>query len=93
MQHGEYKVPDGKLVIVEFEVDDGRMRNVEVSGDFFLEPPETLGRIRDALEGASADADEDALVERLRTQVPADAVLVGLTLEGVAVAARRAAAA
>lgn len=93
MQHGEYKVPNGKLVIVEFEVDDGRMRNVEVSGDFFLEPAETLARIRDALEDAPADADETALVERLRMRVPADAVLVGLTLEGVATAARRAATA
>lgn len=90
MKHGEYKVPQGKLVIVECEVRDGLMRDVEVSGDFFLEPPETLDAIRDALEGAPADADEGALTRRLEERVPGDAVLVGLTLEGVAVAARRA---
>ena len=90
MKHGEYKVPGGKLVIVECEVVEGRLRDVEVSGDFFLEPPETLAAIRSALEGASAEADADVLVERLRGAVPPDAVLVGLTLDGVAVAARRA---
>ena len=90
MRHGEYKVPNGKLVIVEFEVVDDRLTDVVVSGDFFLEPPTTLDRIREGLEAAPADAGEDALVERLRMHVPADAVLVGLTLEGVAIAARRA---
>ncbi|PZR55311.1 lipoate--protein ligase family protein [Xylanimonas oleitrophica] len=45
--HGERKVPGGKLVVVEAVVDDGgaapesgtpRLRDVVVSGDFFLEP-------------------------------------------------------
>lgn len=90
MKHGEYKVPGGKLVVVELDVVDGRLDRVTVSGDFFLEPPETLDAIRAGLEGAPADADEGTLVERLRGTVPHDAVLVGLTLEGVAVATRRA---
>ena len=90
MKHGEYKVPEGKLVIVDLAVRDGRLCDVEVSGDFFLEPPETLEAIRGALEGAPARLDEEALVERLRAAVPSDAVLIGLTFEGVAIATRRA---
>lgn len=90
MKHGEYKVPDGKLVMVDLEVRGGRLREVEVSGDFFLEPPETLDALRGALEGAPADLDEDALAARLRSAVPAGAALIGLTVEGVAVATRRA---
>jgi lipoate---protein ligase len=43
--HGEYKTPGGKLVAVDFEVWDGRLSGVKVSGDFFLEPPEALDRI------------------------------------------------
>jgi hypothetical protein len=40
--HGEYKTPSGKLVVVDFGVEDGSLSNVVVSGDFFLEPPEAL---------------------------------------------------
>jgi lipoate-protein ligase A len=50
--HGEYKTPSGKLVVVDFGVEGGRISNVVVSGDFFLEPPEALADIVRALEGA-----------------------------------------
>ena len=40
--HGEFKVPGGKLVVADFDVVDGRLANVRVSGDFFLEPDDTL---------------------------------------------------
>ena len=53
--HGEYKTPAGKLVVVDFGVEDDRLSNVVVSGDFFLEPPEALADIVRALEGARAD--------------------------------------
>ena len=48
---GEYKVPGGKLVAVELEVADGRLANVHLSGDFFLEPDEALGVLSRALDG------------------------------------------
>ena len=34
--HGEFKVPAGKLVVVDLSIDAGRLRDVRVSGDFFL---------------------------------------------------------
>ena len=43
--HGEYKTPGGKLVRVDFDVRDGGLRDVVVSGDFFLYPDEALGDI------------------------------------------------
>ena len=36
--HGEYKVPGGKLVVVDLEVDQDVLVNVTLSGDFFLDP-------------------------------------------------------
>ncbi len=54
MYHGEYKVPGGKLVVVDLEVTDGLLRGVRVAGDFFLEPDEALLDINRALEGAPA---------------------------------------
>lgn len=47
--HGEYKIPGGKLVVVDCEAEDGVLRNVRISGDFFLEPDEALTRITGAL--------------------------------------------
>lgn len=47
--HGEYKVPGGKLIVVDLEVTDGRLTNVRLSGDFFLEPDEALDRMVGAL--------------------------------------------
>lgn len=54
--HGEDKVPGCKLVVVDVEVEGGRLEQVRVSGDFFLEPGEALEDINRAWEGASADA-------------------------------------
>ena len=60
-RHGEYKLPGGKLVVVDFTVVDGRFTDMQVSGDFFLEPDSALDRIDAALEGLSIDTDEAAL--------------------------------
>ena len=40
--HGEYKTPGGKLIVADLDVRDGKLTNVRVSGDFFLDPPEAL---------------------------------------------------
>ncbi|MGW5447004.1 lipoyl protein ligase domain-containing protein [Streptomyces asiaticus] len=88
--HGEYKVPGGKLVVVDLEVHDGALRGVRVAGDFFLEPDEALHAIDRALEGAPADADAQALAARVRAGLPADTVMFGFSPEAVGIAVRRA---
>ncbi|MFI5660365.1 biotin/lipoate A/B protein ligase family protein [Streptomyces sp. NPDC051684] len=88
--HGEYKIPGGKLVVVDVDVADGVLRQVRVAGDFFLEPDDALLAINDALEGAPADADTATLAGRIDAALPAGTVMLGLTTEGVATAVRRA---
>lgn len=95
--HGEYKVPGGKLVVVDLETGDGRLAGVQVSGDFFLEPDSALDAINAALCGlpisaataarAVATAEIAALV---RAALPEGATLYGITPEGVAIAVQRA---
>jgi lipoate---protein ligase len=87
--HGEYKVPGGKLVVVDFELVDGRLSGVELSGDFFLEPEEALAWMTGALEQAPADLAEAELAARVRAAA-ADAELLGITPDGVALAVQRA---
>lgn len=91
MYHGEYKVPGGKLIVVDCAIADGRLSNIQISGDFFLAPDEALAWITAALEQAPADLPEQELAERVRVAT-ADAELLGITPEGVAIAVRRAVA-
>lgn len=88
--HGEYKVPGGKLVLADVEVDQGELARLRISGDFFLEPDEALEDINAALRGAPADADAETLAARVRAGLDEHVRLVGFTPEAVAVAVRRA---
>lgn len=88
--HGEYKVPGGKLVVVDVDVTDGVLRDARVAGDFFLEPDEALDAVNRALEGAPADTDAAGLAARIEAALPEGTVMYGLTAEGVGIAVRRA---
>ncbi|MFE7317895.1 biotin/lipoate A/B protein ligase family protein [Streptomyces sp. NPDC057555] len=88
--HGEYKIPGGKLVVVDLDSRDGVLRDVQVAGDFFLEPDEALAAINHALEGAPADTPAAGLASRIESALPAGTTMYGITAEGVAVAVRRA---
>lgn len=88
--HGEYKVPGGKLVVVDLEVADGLLASVQVSGDFFLAPDSALDAINAALLGLPEDAAEALIAAAARVGAGADATWFGITPEGVAIAVRRA---
>ncbi|MFD7949350.1 lipoate--protein ligase family protein, partial [Streptomyces sp. NPDC059744] len=40
--HGECKLPGGKLVVVDLDVEGGALRNVRLPGDIFHEPHEAI---------------------------------------------------
>jgi len=88
--HGEYKVPGGKLVVVDLEVADGRLTDFRLSGDFFLEPDEALHAIDAAVDGLPADADAKVYTAAVTAALPPDASLLGFSPESVATAIRRA---
>ncbi len=87
--HGEYKVPGGKLVVVDLDVLDGRIANFHLAGDFFLEPDEALASIDAAVNGLPVEADTRAVAAAVREALPTDAVLLGFSPEAVGVAVRR----
>jgi lipoate-protein ligase A len=88
--HGEYKVPGGKLVVADVDLRDGRLANVRISGDFFLEPDEALETIDAALEGLPAQLEARDLAARIDAALPPGAVLFGFSSEAVGIAVRRA---
>jgi len=64
--HGEYKIPGGKLIVVDLDVIDGALHDVVLSGDFFLEPAEALEWMAAALEGLPANTPVDTIATRVR---------------------------
>jgi lipoate---protein ligase len=87
---GEYKVPGGKLVAVDLEVEGGVLAHVAVSGDFFLEPDDALLDIVRALTGMPVGSAVPALTAAITAALDPAAVLVGFSAEAVAIAVRRA---
>ncbi|MGR4011060.1 lipoate--protein ligase family protein [Leucobacter sp. 1207-22] len=88
--HGEYKVPGGKLVVVDFTIVDEKIADFSLSGDFFLEPDEALLDINAAITGLSPNSTIEAFGDAIRAALPAEVHLLGFTPDSVGVAIRRA---
>jgi lipoate-protein ligase A len=88
--HGEYKVPGGKLVVVDFDVDAGHIKNFRLSGDFFLEPDSALAQIDAAVEGQVAQQTIEDFARIISQSLFGEVHLLGFSPESVGVAIRRA---
>jgi lipoate-protein ligase A len=88
--HGEYKVPGGKLVVVDLEVEDGHIAQFRLAGDFFLEPDTALDAINAAVNGLPVETDASAIAAVVRAALPEGAQLLGFTPEAVGTTVRRA---
>jgi lipoate-protein ligase A len=88
--HGEFKVPGGKLVVVDLEAVDGRIADFRLAGDFFLEPDEALGAIDAAVNGLLVETDARTIAATIQAALPEGAQLLGFTPDSVATAIRRA---
>ncbi|MFS0894292.1 biotin/lipoate A/B protein ligase family protein [Microbacterium sp. 179-I 3D3 NHS] len=88
--HGEYKVPGGKLVVVDLEVESDRIAGFRLAGDFFLEPDSALDDINAAVDGLPAESDATVIAAAVRRALPEGAQLLGFTPEAVGTAVRRA---
>jgi lipoate-protein ligase A len=51
MKKAIYKVPNGKLLKIFLEDDGGKIRNVKITGDFFLYPEENIEKLEAHLAG------------------------------------------
>ena len=88
--HGEYKVPGGKLVVIDLSVRTNCLRDVAISGDFFLEPPESLDALNRFLEGLPVDTPDTEIASGLAAALPADSEMFGFSPDAVVIVMRRA---
>lgn len=87
---GEYKVPGGKLVVANVEVENQQLAKVSISGDFFLEPDSALEDINQALVGLPASANSSQLIAAIQNVLTDDVLMVGFSAQAIAIAVRRA---
>ncbi|MGV8858641.1 lipoate--protein ligase family protein [Rhodoglobus sp.] len=88
--HGEFKVPGGKLVVVDLDVVDDTITDFRLAGDFFLEPDEALAAIDSAVNGLPANSDAKSITAAIQQCLPEGTVMLGFSAESVATAIRRA---
>jgi hypothetical protein len=86
-QEASHKVPDGKMVKIKFRDNEGDVYDVEIRGDFFIEPPEKLHELQEKMEGLDVQASKNEICEKLED---VDADLIGFSREDVAEAFRKA---
>ncbi len=86
----EEKVQGGKLLRVRAEYEDV-IKNVQITGDFFVHPEETVEHIEKSLFGISKDATEQTITE-IVTDIIAkrNAQLIGIDAESIARVLKRA---
>lgn len=87
--HGEFKVPGGKLVVIDGEREGDRLTRTVLSGDFFLEPDEALGSLTQVLQDLPVDIALDELTRRL-TEAADGAVMLGFAPRDIALTVLRA---
>ncbi|HRA57667.1 MAG TPA: biotin--protein ligase [Thermomonas sp.] len=89
-KHAEYKMPGGKLVVVDIAIDQGQLRDVAISGDFFLEPDTALTAINSALNGQPLTASMAELAAAVARKLPDEVRMYGIDADAIAMVVRRA---
>lgn len=80
----EQKVPGGKLVSVKIEY-VRKIKKVQILGDFFLYPEDTIYKLEKTLVGTSISASKDEISGKItKVLAMSNAELIGVTPEAIA---------
>jgi lipoate-protein ligase A len=84
------KVKEGKVVKVEVDCDE-LIRNVRITGDFFLHPEDILEEIEKSMVGLERNADEETITSNiLKVIADRDVQMIGISPESIALLIREA---
>jgi lipoate---protein ligase len=64
MKHADYKVPGGKLLRISADIENGIIRDIKITGDFFMHPEDAIERLEATLKGTKVDELLKAKIER-----------------------------
>jgi lipoate-protein ligase A len=90
MFQAKQKVKEGKVVKVEVDCDE-LIRNVRITGDFFLHPEDILEEIEKSMVGLERNADEETITSNiLKVIADRDVQMIGISPESIALLIREA---
>ena len=78
-----YKVKGGKMIKIQLALENKKIKDLRITGDFFLHPEETIEDIEKALRGCSLSKEELVRVIK-ETLTSKRAVLLGASPEDLA---------
>jgi len=70
------KVPGGKLIRLRAQIGGGRIKEIRITGDFFLHPEERIGELETALAGKKL---ERVTLQKTVEQALSDCEIVGFS--------------
>lgn len=79
-KHIDYKVPGGKLIRMDIEIDKGMIKDIEITGDFFVHPENGIRDIENSLKGVSENQVKIVLERTLRSK---GIKLIGFSAEDI----------
>ena len=83
MKQAIYKVPEGKLIKLFLDSQDNIIKNIKITGDFFIHPEEKITSLENALKGQVLD--EKKLTELLEETIQKEKMeLFGVDAESIA---------
>ncbi|MBI2675082.1 MAG: biotin--protein ligase [Candidatus Aenigmarchaeota archaeon] len=85
-----YKVESGKLVKIKITFDE-KIMDLQILGDFFLYPEESLKLIEKAIEGMDANSDENSISKIIEEAAQKNRIeMIGVNPQAIAKAIRMA---
>lgn len=76
----DYKVPNGKLLRLSASLDQGKIKKISITGDFFLHPEERIFALEKSLTGKTLDR---ITLQRVVETELADCEMVGVSAEEI----------
>ncbi len=68
METLEYKVPDGKLLQAKVKIEEETIKDIEITGDFFIHPEESIKDIEESLKGKKTDEVEKRIEDFIESK-------------------------
>lgn len=84
------KVKEGKVVKVEIECNE-LIRNIRITGDFFIHPEDILDEIEKSIIGLERSASIETITSNIRSRIAnMDVRMIGISPESIALLVREA---
>ena len=80
MQSIDYKVPNGKLLRIDVDINDNTIKYIKIHGDFFIHPEIGIEAIEKTLLGANIL--DESLLKRLKKETE-EFEMIGVSVEDI----------